>query len=155
MPLQQQYKPEINTGNSDYNYDNYKSQVVASKIYTDLHSSFIHPITNNVIVSTDLDAIANSIKNIVLTPRGSRPFFPEFGTSIPYLLFEPGGWPIAYQIESEIIETLERFEPRINNLNIEVTFNPDVRPYTYEIKISYSPYFGGTAITSFTLNQIR
>ena len=138
---------------SDYNLSNATASTVASKTYSDLSNSLIHPATGDVVVARDLEAIRNSIKNIVLTPLGTRPFFPEFGTDVDSLLFENFNFITAVALEQEILTGVSRFEPRISNISVSATPQPDEHIYT--INITFTPYFGGVYSLQFTLNRIR
>ena len=52
---------------SDFNEPGYRASVISDKIYQDISCEFIHPTSGRVLVSSDLSAIANSIKNIIYT----------------------------------------------------------------------------------------
>jgi len=138
---------------SDYNLSRSTASTVASKTYSDLSNSLIHPATGDVVIARDLEAIRNSIKNIVLTPLRTRPFFPEFGTNVDNLLFENFNFITAVALEEEILTGVSRFEPRISN--ISVSANPNEELNTYNISITFTPYFGGVYNLQFTLNRIR
>lgn len=148
-------RTDLNTGYSDYNSSEYIAEVVASRIYKDIDKTLIHPVSGDLILATDLDAIFNSIKNIIMTARGTRPFFPEFGTAIPNLLFEPVGWPTAKQMEDEINAAIKKYEPRLTSFASVVEYVGEDRPHDYNISITFQPYFGGTVETNFILNRIR
>ncbi|MDE0953993.1 MAG: hypothetical protein OR994_04900, partial [Candidatus Poseidoniales archaeon] len=58
--------------------------------YRDLDLDFlVHPMTNDIVGRTDVDAINGSIIHIVKTQRGERVFASEFGSTIYHSLFEP------------------------------------------------------------------
>jgi len=138
---------------SDYNLSSISASVVASKVYNDLSISVIHPATGDALVARDLEAIKNSIKNIVLTPIGTRPFFPEFGTNVDNLLFENFNVITATVLEDEILNGVTKFEPRISNISVSAV--PNEEQHVYKISITFSPYFGGVYSLEFTLNRIR
>ena len=61
-----------------------------SVLYSDFDLAFIkHPNTKDVTILKDLDSVKQSIKNLILTSRGERPFNPNLGSGIRALLFEP------------------------------------------------------------------
>lgn len=140
---------------SDYNTSGYISEIVASRTYSDLHNSVIHPINGDALRATDLDAIYQSIKNIIMTPRGTRPFNYSFGSGVTSLLFEPATWVTITQLQAEIIESVTRLEPRLSNFDCTISYDPDANPHQFVAAITYQPYFGGIAETSFILNRIR
>jgi phage baseplate assembly protein W len=138
---------------SDYNTPGYIASVVSSGIYRDVNTRFIHPVTGEVMISSDLDAIKNSIKNIILTPIGTRPFNPEFGTRISHLLFELGDAFTARAIKIEILSALEKWEKRIRNIRVQVSDNSEQNAYT--ITIGFTAQYEAEGELIFTLNRIR
>tara|TARA_R110000851_G_scaffold284525_2_gene438091 strand:- start:36 stop:473 length:438 start_codon:yes stop_codon:yes gene_type:complete len=56
----------------------------------------------NLSYTTEEQAISN-LKNLLLTRKGERPFQPDFGSTIPSLLFEP----MDSDLESRINESLQ------------------------------------------------
>ena len=48
-----------------------------------------HPVTDDLVTVKDKSAVAQSIKGLLLTRRGERPFQPDLGSGLQNLLFEP------------------------------------------------------------------
>ena len=143
----------MNTILSDFNKPRYSPQVISERYYTDISDSVAHPISGQAILSTDIDVIKNSIRNIILTPIGSRAFNPSFGTKIQTLLFEHPTPVTAIAIRSEIKIALQRLEPRVKVTNIEVfqrEFDTD-----YEVSITFIAGYAPDEEISFTLNRLR
>lgn len=138
---------------SDYNAEQYQPIIATTDIYRDVHTRFIHPITGDVMISSDIDAIKNSVKNIVLTEIGTRPFNPEFGTQVKSLLFENIDAITQRQITTEIEDGIRKFEPRISRFNVKVTANSDRN--SYDIRIIFQTTYSQTEEIKFTLNRIR
>jgi hypothetical protein len=67
------------------------------------------------------NAIARSVKNLVLTSPGERFFEPELGSRVNSLLFEPLDAFTADAIKQEIINTITQYEPRVNLTKVDVT----------------------------------
>ena len=84
----------------------------------------LHPAYGDVRPVKDVDAIKGSIKNILLTKRGERPFNPEFGCDLTKYLFEPVDIITTNMIKEEIIYSLTEHEPRVKVNNITVTDDP-------------------------------
>ena len=60
-----------------------------SRSFKDLSFNFTkHPITNDIVVLKNEEAIKQSVKNLVLTKLRERPFRPEIGTDSTSYLFE-------------------------------------------------------------------
>ena len=77
-----------------------------------------HPITGDVTVKTDSDAVKRSVKNIVLTNHFERPFKPNFGGSVRDLLFELNTSRKLRKVQNRLKETIETFEPRVEDVQV-------------------------------------
>lgn len=124
---------------SDFNKPNYQPTVVAGGVFKDVSFTFIHPASGDLLLATDIDAVKNSIKNIVLTPLGTRPFFPEFGTRANDILFELADGFTASQLKDEIERGVRKFEKRIANFQVSVTDDHERNAYriTTTFQMSY------------------
>jgi len=141
---------------NDYNIEQYQPNIASADVYRDIkiaNNAFIHPITGDVMIASDIDAIKNSVKNIVLTEIGTRPFNPEFGTQVTNLLFENIDLITQRQITTEIENGIRKFEPRITNFNIKVTANHDAN--SYDVSIFFQTQYSQTGDIKFILNKIR
>ena len=99
---------------------------MTSKAFKDINLSFKrHPVTNDIIVLKDEDAIKRSVKNIIFTILGEKPFDSLFGSRVNSALFELTTDFSEIQVEDEIRSSLIRYEPRINNIQVTVTIQPD------------------------------
>ena len=92
-----------------------------SRSYKDISLSFDpHPITKDLPVIKNADAIRRSVRNLVQTIPGERFFRPNLGSSVYDSLFDLMDFGTATLIESEIITTLDNFEPRVSNVQVRV-----------------------------------
>ena len=99
---------------------------MASRAFKDINLSFKrHPVTNDVITVSDEDAIKRSVKNIIFTILGEKPFEPNFGSVISQSLFDLNTNLNEIRISDEITSSLNRFEPRITNVVTTATVYPD------------------------------
>ena len=80
-----------------------------SDFYTNLDKNFG---TKDLARLTDDDSVIQSIKNIIFTKKGERPFFPQFGCNVSSLLFENYNEFTFEAIKTEIRTAIENFEPR-------------------------------------------
>jgi phage baseplate assembly protein W len=84
------------------------------KIWKDLNLNFTkHPLTNDVSRVYDVEAIKRSVKNLILTDYGERPFQPWIGSNIRALLFENVDALTVSSLVTQIELLLENFEPRV------------------------------------------
>ena len=101
-----------------------------SRAFKDISLSFKrHPVTNDIGVLKNADAIKRSVRNLVQTIPSERFFNSTLGSDVRDSLFEnsPGfiDFGTASIIERQIQTTIENFEPRIDNLEINVNPRPD------------------------------
>ena len=99
---------------------------MASRAFKDINLSFKrHPVTNDVITVSDEDAIKRSVKNIIFTILGEKPFEPDFGSVMNQSLFDLNTELSEIRITDEIRSSLLNYEPRIDNVVVNVTVAPD------------------------------
>lgn len=81
-----------------------------------------NPITNDVAMKEDGEAVKRALRNLILLKRYEKPFHPEISSGVQDLLFENYN-PVTYAVmKSNIDDMIRRYEPRVENL--EVSFNP-------------------------------
>jgi phage baseplate assembly protein W len=94
--------------------------------YKDLSLDFTpHPVSGDVRPIVDDLAIRRSITNLIRTSRGSRPFYPEYGCTISSLLFSNADVFTKNTIKDSVYDALSKFEPRIDVISVEPTFDDD------------------------------
>ena len=99
---------------------------MASRAFKDINLSFKrHPVTNDVVVIRDEDAIKRAVKNIIFTILGEKPFEPNFGSVINESLFDLNTSLNEIRVSDEISASLRTYEPRISDIDVTVTVSPD------------------------------
>ena len=107
-----------------------------SRSFKDISMSFqVNPLTDDLIAIKNQTAIARSIRNLVLTSPGERFFNNGLGSRVNDLLFENVDTLTAASVKSEIENTIQNFEPRVNLLTTKVSPNPD--SYEFDVSITY------------------
>ena len=110
--------------------------VKISRAFKDISLSFTkHPVTNDVTVLKNEDAIKKSVINLCRTRINERFFNDLLGTSIEDSLFETNLDDIASFLEREITVLLQNFEPRIALTGVIVESLVD--SYELQIRIEY------------------
>ena len=108
----------------------------SKRVYKDLNLNFtVNPVTKDVTTVTDVIAVKRSVRNLHLTNHYDRPFHPEIGSNIPYLLFENFGPVTGNQISRAIEEVITNFEPRAIVENVECFPLPNEN--TYDIRVYF------------------
>ena len=99
---------------------------MASRTFKDINLSFKrHPVTNDVLTIRNEDAIKRSVRNIVFTILGEKPFDPNFGSVINDSLFELDTSLNQVRVSDEITQSLLSYEPRISNVEVTASIYPD------------------------------
>jgi len=107
-----------------------------SRGFKDVSMSFqISPLNDDLIAIKNEAAISRSVRNIILTSPGEKPFAPDFGSNVNRLLFENMDDLSALSIKDEIEDSIRKYEPRVF-LN-EVDVSPNYEENSYDVKISY------------------
>ena len=92
-----------------------------SRNFDDLNIALpLNPFTKDTYTVKNENEIKQSIKNLVLTVPGEKPFQPLVGSQVNRLLFEPMDAFTADAIKDEIINTIKQHEPRVNLTKVEV-----------------------------------
>ena len=99
---------------------------MASRAFKDINLSFKrHPVTNDVVTIRNEDAIKRSVRNVIFTILGEKPFEPNFGSVINESLFDLNTNLNEIRVSDEIRSSLLNYEPRISNIDVTVTVAPD------------------------------
>ena len=106
----------------------------SSKVYKDFNMTFArHPITGDIATLTDAEAVKRSVRNLVNTNFGERPFHPEIGSDIRAALFEPISPIVANLLTRHIEDVINNFEPRAELSNVTCSGNIDTGVYEVTI----------------------
>ena len=95
----------------------------------------VNPLTDDLIAIKNQNAIARSLRNLVLTTPGERFFNNELGSRVNELLFETVDDITAASVRSEIENTIENYEPRVKLISTKVSPNSD--SYEFDVIITY------------------
>jgi len=139
----------------DYRKSNDK-RTALENAYSDLDIFFNrHPVTKDITTKTDAEAVKRSVRNIVLTNYFERVFKPSFGTNLSSALFELNTREVGSRVGKDIVESLQKLEPRINNIKI-VASDQDLDSNRREITIYYNIINGlQKQQVNLTVNRVR
>ena len=128
----------------------------ASKSFKDVSMSFkVSPLTYDLIANKNETAIARSIRNLILTTPGERPFNPELGSQVSQLLFEPIDDITTQALKEQIENTINNFEPRVRLRQVVVQPNFDANEYDISIRYDIVGIEATPQQLSFALQQTR
>ena len=95
-------------------------------VYKDVDTLFdIHPVTRKLNVLTNNAAVARSVKNLVLTNKGERPYQPFLGCDVRNQLFELNDGMVESEVEDTISEVISQYEPRAELISVDADIKPD------------------------------
>jgi phage baseplate assembly protein W len=105
-----------------------------SRSFKDISLSFVpHPVTKDLQVLKNENAIRRSVRNIVETTPTERFFNSLLGSDVRDSLFEFVDFGTASVIQSQILVAIENFEPRVDNVVVEVNPQPDQNSFNVTV----------------------
>ena len=105
--------------------------------FKDISMTFqVNPLNSDLIGLKNENAIARSVRNIVFTLPGEKFFDENFGSRISASLFENIDDISAGLIVDEIRQSIDRYEPRVELLNVEAF--PDFDNNSFDVLIVYN-----------------
>ena len=122
-----------------------------SQGFKDISATFkINPLNRDLIALKNENAIARSVRNLIFTYPGDKPFQPNVGCRVSELLFENFDNITAASIRSEIENTIRNYEKRVKLNKVEVNANFDSNEF--DVLINY--YIVGVDIPAQELNFV-
>ncbi|MAL42757.1 GPW/gp25 family protein [Hyphomonas sp.] len=123
--------------------------------FSDIDLNFeMNPLTKDVNILKNEDAVKRSVRNIVLTNFGEKKFQPFFGGNVLAQLFENFSPFTSVQLKKAIERSLFENEPRIDRLVVDVIAENDKNSVDvtvrFTLKNSQEP-----VLVTFTLERIR
>jgi len=89
--------------------------------YSDFLNNFdLNPQTGYLAMASNGQAVANSIRNLVLTNKFERFYQPHVGSKVQSLLFDMNDIPTQQLLIDTILETIKSYEPRAQNPIVKI-----------------------------------
>lgn len=114
---------------SDYNVNEQVPSIASvgkAGLFADLPLDFIaHPNTKDIRPITDLQAIRQAVKILVLSNFYDRPFHPELGANVTRYLFENADQFTGMAIRDEVLRIIRKQEPRVSDPKVEVELDAE------------------------------
>ena len=105
-----------------------------SRAFKDISLSFNpHPITKDLTILKNENAIKKSVRNLVQTIPTERFFNSALGSEVRNSLFDFVDFGTASAIQNQILVSLENFEPRIGNVEVNVFPRPDQNSFNVTV----------------------
>ena len=107
-----------------------------SKPFKDISATFqTNPLNSDLIALKNSNAISRSIRNLILTVPGEKPFQPDLGSEVYDSLFDQLDQITAASIQSQIENTIIRYEPRVSLTSVDVKSN--IPNNAFDVLITY------------------
>ena len=101
-----------------------------SRAFKDISLSFNpHPVTKDLTILKNENAIKKSVRNLVQTIPTERFFNSILGSNVRDSLFDFVDFGTASAIQDQIEITIQNFEPRVENVVVEVEPRPDLNEF--------------------------
>lgn len=113
------------------------------------------PSTDDIAKKLDLQAVKQSVMNIVNTNRGEKPFQPDFGCNLRKFLFEPFSPYVKAAAEDTIRLSLEAFEPRVILQDVTVSDDPDNNALRVTVEYTIRSPESSSDTASFLVERLR
>jgi hypothetical protein len=108
-----------------------------SRFFKDISLSFEpHPVTKDLPILKNQNAIIRSIRNLIETIPSERFFDPNIGSNVRASLFDFVDYASASIIERQIKTTINNFEPRVNDVVVDVLPKPDTNEF--EVTVTFN-----------------
>ena len=122
----------------------------APQIYSDI-DLFFGPKSGSKDITKIIDvaAVKRSVRNLVLTNEGEKPFHPEIGSGVRGVLFELMTPITAYSLSLKVEDVIENFEPRARLQSVKVI--PNLDRNAYEVSIEFYVINAPTELVSMDL----
>lgn len=106
-------------------------------VYSDIDIELTKQTDGDIKKDTEVDAVINSLQNIISTLQGSRRMLPEFALDIQNLLFDPLDERTARMIGDRIVLAIETWDTRIEiiQLNIDVDYDDSLYRMSLDFQI--------------------
>ena len=100
---------------------------------------------------SDIDVIITSWNNILVTPRRTYLFDPEYGSDLYKILFEPVDDTTVERIKTEVVSRIRMYDNRASIEEIDIVLNSNKKGYTVNLFVEYE---GETSTLSVTFNEM-
>ena len=129
--------------------------ITNNRVYSDLDLKFNqHPVYKDIVPLTDVDAVKQSVRNILFTNKGERLFQPSIGSGVFDLLFEHAD-PLTFQaVRDNIKDILTTLEPRINQIQVQIEDDIDKNEIAVTVNFNIAGVANNESV-DFYLERLR
>jgi phage baseplate assembly protein W len=124
--------------------------------YSDIEIELVPQQDGDITRDIDEEAIINSLRNILLTSKGTRRMLPTFATNLDNILFEPIDAKTTGIIRASIIDAVNKWDDRVTivELYIKPLYDQNAYDCLFHFRIKGWPLSAGTKSVNFILRRI-
>ena len=127
-----------------------------AQIFTDINLNMVrHPVTGDIAKLSNVEAVKASVRNLINTNKGERPFHPEIGSNIRRALFEPMSSAVSSSIKTFVRDMIETYEPRAELVSVDTSEDFDNNTYNVSIKFYLINSPSGVQSMNILLERLR
>jgi phage baseplate assembly protein W len=115
----------------------------------------LNPITGALEFLINDEAVKQSIENLVLTQRGERFYHLDVGSDVQKSLFDPIDNITIVNIQTSITNTIKKYEPRAQNVQVSLEVTNDNNGYVATIVFSMINIPGNVQSMQLNIPRIR
>lgn len=104
-----------------------------TSVYSDIDGALTKQTDGDIQKDTEIEAIKNSLTNIVSTFQGSRRMLQEFAAPVQGYLFEPIDEETARLISELLFDAIEFWDHRVEITGLEVEPLYDLNEYRFRM----------------------
>lgn len=116
--------------------DRFNKHVVGSESTISDYKSTISSVGDFKRIE-DIEVILSSWNNILVTPRRTYMFDPEYGSDLYKMVFEPADENTQDEIVNEVVETIRRYDDRATIKEVRVSFSPNLKGFSIALDVEY------------------
>ena len=79
-----------------------------------------NPLSGDVALRRDEEAIKRSLRNLILYRRGEKPFHPEISSGVKDMLFELIEPIMVIELKKRISEVIRNYEKRVSDAIVDI-----------------------------------
>jgi len=107
-----------------------------TRVYKDIDLTFTKKSSGDIFKKTDAAAVKQSVKNILMTNLTEKPFNPYFGGGLNDFLFELSEDFSEIDIQEQVAQAIENYEPRAKVKTVNVSLSPDYNTMRVNVRFT-------------------
>lgn len=102
--------------------------------FKDIDNSFVaHPISGDIGLLSDVEAVKQSLRNLIWTNFYEKPYKPKFGGNIKAYLFGKINFLEKEVIKSDMLAMIAKYEPRVINVKLDIDIRKEQQTIVFNL----------------------